>query len=299
MDPLQPAVSVLVPTYGRTRVLSECVQSFLQQEYNGLAEMIVLNDHPDQELALDSGVVGRPVIVINVQERIQDLGTKRNALVQTATHDLVTFWDDDDLYLPGALSALSRLYLLRRNQVPYRRAARLSHVWQLQSPAHPKRTRGMGAAVQTPELGESAELIIRDSGCLWNCIMERALVGMVGGFPAHDRLQDCALLNKLTLAGHVLADMNSPGMPQCIRRLSFTGYLHSVDSAWSGEADNDKSAEHMRESVADLVRKGEEATGELTIVPQWKHDYTAIASRCWMAEGLNRTLPLPGQKASS
>lgn len=286
-----PAISVLVPTYGRTRVLSECVHSFMQQQYSGLVEMIVLNDHPDQELMLDSTAVWseRPVLIVNVSERIQDLGTKRNALVQMATHDLVTFWDDDDVYLSGALAALAGLY---QRHSP-RRCARMSHVWQLQTPTAPKRTRGFGSAIPMPELGDSAEIVLRDSGCLWNCVMERTIIGGVGGFPADDRFQDCSLLDKLIRARHVLAETNTPGVPQCIRRLTHTGYPHSVDASWNSDADNDASAEHMRGAVSALIASGQEPSGSITITPRWQHDYEAVIKRCWDMQGPNRKLPIP------
>ncbi len=288
---MQPPISVLVPTYGRTRVLSECIQSFLQQQYDGLMEMIVLNDHPEQELVLDPAAarVDRTVLLVNVAERIQDLGTKRNALVQMATHDLVTCWDDDDLYLSGALEALATLYLRQTNG---RRCARISHVWQLQTPTAEQRTRGFGNAVDTPELGDAAEIVLRDSGCMWNCVMERALIGAVGGFPAHDRFQDCELMNRMIKAGHVLGEVDTPGMPQCIRRLTHTDYPHSVDAPWDSEADNDSSAKHMADAVTSLIEAGHESTGTITITPRWNHDYEAVIKRCWDLPGPNRTSPL-------
>ncbi len=51
--PNLPAVSCFCLTYGRPRVLEEAIQSFLQQDYAGAKEMIVLNDYADQTLAFD------------------------------------------------------------------------------------------------------------------------------------------------------------------------------------------------------------------------------------------------------
>jgi hypothetical protein len=49
----QPAVSCFCLTYGRPQVLEEAIHSFLQQDYAGPKEMIVLNDYADQILAFD------------------------------------------------------------------------------------------------------------------------------------------------------------------------------------------------------------------------------------------------------
>ena len=43
-----PPVSCFCLTYGRPRLLEEAIHSFLQQDYAGPKEMIVLNDYADQ-----------------------------------------------------------------------------------------------------------------------------------------------------------------------------------------------------------------------------------------------------------
>jgi len=66
----QPAVSCFCLTYGRPRMLEEAIHSFLQQDYAGPKEMIVLNDYADQTLDLDHPEVQ----VINVPRRCRTLG---------------------------------------------------------------------------------------------------------------------------------------------------------------------------------------------------------------------------------
>jgi glycosyltransferase involved in cell wall biosynthesis len=93
-------VSCFCLTYGRPRVLEEAIHSFLEQDYAGPKEMIVLNDYPDQILAFDHPEVQ----VINLPRRFRSLGEKLNAAVALAAHDLLFVWDDDDIYLPHRLS---------------------------------------------------------------------------------------------------------------------------------------------------------------------------------------------------
>lgn len=98
-----PAVSCFCLTYGRHRILEEAIQSFLQQDYAGPREMIVLNDYADQTLAFDHPEVQ----VINLPRRFRTLGEKLNAAVALASHDLLFVWDDDDIYLPHRLRDVS------------------------------------------------------------------------------------------------------------------------------------------------------------------------------------------------
>jgi glycosyltransferase involved in cell wall biosynthesis len=96
----QPAVSCICLTYGRPEVLEEAVYSFLQQDYAGRKELIVLNDYADQSLTLDHAEVQ----VINVNKRFRTVGEKMNVAVALAAYDLLFVWDDDDVYLPHRLS---------------------------------------------------------------------------------------------------------------------------------------------------------------------------------------------------
>ncbi|HZS41106.1 MAG TPA: glycosyltransferase family A protein [Polyangia bacterium] len=89
-------VSCLCLTYGRPHLLEEAIESFLRQQWSGPKELIVLNDHPDQELVFDHP----EVLVVNLKRRLRTLGEKRNASAALARYDNLLIWDDDDIYLP-------------------------------------------------------------------------------------------------------------------------------------------------------------------------------------------------------
>jgi cellulose synthase/poly-beta-1,6-N-acetylglucosamine synthase-like glycosyltransferase len=97
---IQPPVSCFCLTYGRPQLLEEAIHSFLQQDYAGPKEMIVLNDYADQTLEIDHPEVQ----VINLPRRFRTVGEKMNAAAALASHDLLFVWDDDDVYLPHRLS---------------------------------------------------------------------------------------------------------------------------------------------------------------------------------------------------
>ncbi len=99
---VQLAASCICLTYARPDVLEEAIYSFLQQDYSGPKELVILNDYDQQILEFDHPEVR----VINLPKRLHTVGEKRNMAVALAAHDLLFVWDDDDIYLPHRLSFL-------------------------------------------------------------------------------------------------------------------------------------------------------------------------------------------------
>jgi len=75
-----PPVSCMCLTYGRPHVLEEAIESFLRQDYDGVKELIVLNDLDCQTLRFDHPEVR----MINVPSRFYTVGEKRNACAALA-----------------------------------------------------------------------------------------------------------------------------------------------------------------------------------------------------------------------
>lgn len=92
-----PLVSCLTATYGRYRVLCEAVTCFVEQDYQD-KELIILNNHP---VPL---VCHLPQVRIINESGHASLGDCRNRLLKEAKGEFVRTWDDDDLYLPWAIS---------------------------------------------------------------------------------------------------------------------------------------------------------------------------------------------------
>jgi glycosyltransferase involved in cell wall biosynthesis len=107
-----PAVSVVVPTVDRERLLLRAVRSIAAQEYSGAIEIVVVRDGtPSAEAAavlertlddeLRAGVDLRQI----PNTRSKGLPGARNSGILAASHDLVAFCDDDDEWLPDKLHA--------------------------------------------------------------------------------------------------------------------------------------------------------------------------------------------------
>lgn len=104
-----PSVSAICPTYGRTKLLEESIESFLRQDFSGLMELVILNDLPEQTLELAESYPS--IRVVNLKERCRNLGEKRNAAAVFAKGELLITWSDDDIHLPWRISENVRSYM--------------------------------------------------------------------------------------------------------------------------------------------------------------------------------------------
>ena len=95
-----PAVSCICPANGRVDLLEEAIYGFLQQDYPGETELIVLNDSGERTLVYDHPKVN----IVNLPRRFHSMGEKLNALAALASHDLIFMWPEDAISLPHRIS---------------------------------------------------------------------------------------------------------------------------------------------------------------------------------------------------
>lgn len=100
-DKMNPLVSCLTATRGRLRVLQEAVACYLAQDYEN-KEMVILNNHP-VPLELDNSLTGKGIRIVN-EAIYPNLGSCRIRMLELANGEYIRTWDDDDLYLPWAIS---------------------------------------------------------------------------------------------------------------------------------------------------------------------------------------------------
>lgn len=93
-------VSCLCPTFARAELLNEAIYSFLNQDFLGEKELIILNDYSEQNLRINHPEIN----IINLTGQLPSLGYKRNLLCQLANGDILFPWDDDDIHLPWRIS---------------------------------------------------------------------------------------------------------------------------------------------------------------------------------------------------
>ncbi len=99
-----PEVDVVVPTRDRPDLLRMTIDSILSQDYPGVVRVVVVFDQSEPDLTLVRPDPMRPVLVVT-NNRKPGLAGGRNSGILAARGDLVAFCDDDDVWLPGKLSA--------------------------------------------------------------------------------------------------------------------------------------------------------------------------------------------------
>lgn len=99
-----PKISCYCCTFARPNILEEALHSFLQQDYEGEKELIILNDCSEQTLIFDHP----EVCIINEKKRITPLGHKFNTAVSLCSGEILMPWEDDDIYLPWRMSTTLR-----------------------------------------------------------------------------------------------------------------------------------------------------------------------------------------------
>lgn len=109
-------ISVLTLTYGRQKLLEECIYSFLEQKYHK-GEMVVIND----ETKLKYNYHHPNVRIINLNRRFDNISQKLDYGFKECKFDYIYRLDDDDLLAPNALLSVEKQIKDYPNYDIYRR----------------------------------------------------------------------------------------------------------------------------------------------------------------------------------
>lgn len=98
-----PAVSVVIATHRRPEMLQDAIDGVLAQEYSGAIEVVVVYDRCEPDPAIERPDPQRRVRVMR-NCRTPGLAGARNTGTLAASHGLVAYCDDDDVWLAGKLA---------------------------------------------------------------------------------------------------------------------------------------------------------------------------------------------------
>jgi hypothetical protein len=259
-----PGVSCICLTYARPEVLEEAIHSFLQQDYAGPKELIVLNDYDAQLLELDHP----EVLVVNLPRRLRTVGEKMNLAVSLAAHDLLFVWDDDDIYLPHRLTfSVAKLDVQRGFFKP-------DKAWHWNSGT----------------LSGPAKNVFHSGSC-W----ARRLFDEVGGYPAEGSGYDQVFEQRLErrFPSVTTAYDIRPEDIYYIYRWGGTNSYHM-----SGFGDYQPGANVGHEHVAAYVQgRAEQAgirRGRIVLRPHWRDDYQRLVTDFLRSPAASRAEP-PGE----
>lgn len=105
-DLIYPSISCKCITYGRVDTLEESIYSFINQDYPGKKELIIVNDYPLQKLEFDHPEVK----IINMDEIFETIGDKENFAISKCSYNIIAVWDDDDVALPNHLKNIAKYF---------------------------------------------------------------------------------------------------------------------------------------------------------------------------------------------
>jgi len=96
-------IAAVCVTYKNPIQLGWMIQCFLEQDYEGPRELVILDDAGQYPAELS----GDRWTLVSSRRRFRTLGEKRNAAIGLISPDTegICVWDDDDIYLPWALTA--------------------------------------------------------------------------------------------------------------------------------------------------------------------------------------------------
>ena len=103
-------VTVIIPTYKNRGGLTRSVDSVLAQDYEGLIEVIVVDDNnPNSDDRKNTQTLmqkysDNPKVVYICHEKNKNGAAARNTGIKASKGDYIAFLDDDDLFLNGKLT---------------------------------------------------------------------------------------------------------------------------------------------------------------------------------------------------
>ena len=102
MQPCQPRVSVVIPTYGRSEDLGSAIRSVVGQTYDNIELIIVDDGSPtpvEEELSLPSVSSSLSAVQSIRHDENRGANVARNTGIQASTGEYVAFLDDDDAWV--------------------------------------------------------------------------------------------------------------------------------------------------------------------------------------------------------
>lgn len=103
MSEVAPKVSVVIPTYNRSKILPRAIDSVLKQTYENLELVVVDDASTDETDSVVTGYEDDRLKYIRHETNSGNGGIARNTGLEHTTGEYVGFLDDDDVWLPEKL----------------------------------------------------------------------------------------------------------------------------------------------------------------------------------------------------
>ena len=249
-----PNISCICVTCARVRHLEHAIQAFVDQKYDGVKELIVLNTCPQQHLKFywPNGNATFPNIrIIEPDARPQSLGACRNIAIESTRGDIIVVWDDDDQHLPHHLQSIADGFASAKPD---------------RSPPLDSTQPGVDWIWLNKQFwgwGNSIKDIVRGQ-CPCFAFTKRAWRG-VGGYPTNLSVgEDRAFISKVTqmFPGNYVEVTGMPSFIYC-----WNNGVYHLSGQGDDMPDRPKAYDRYWANVRRRTSSGEEPIGAITITP--------------------------------
>ncbi len=230
-------------TYGRVSFLEESLYSFINQQYDGDCELVIVNDYPLQKLIFDHPKVR----IINLDYTFDCLGKKENYATEQCKGDIIVQWDDDDMALPNHLNNVSKYFAKGSDLLHWHKAI-------LMNVPHVQDICGVG-----------------NSGIVYS----KHIWNMIGGYPMENAGYDMTYVLDIKSKSNniVFAD---PPINEASWIYCWGGRGYHCSGMGSDTDDRPNVIQRHSEHIESERIKGNIPTGDIYLNPHWKHDYSKI-----------------------
>lgn len=99
-------VSVIIPTFNRSKLLRRAIDSVLKQSYGNIEIIVVDDGSTDDTQEIVQGISKQTPSLIYVKKNNGGCASARNRGMELAHGELIAFLDSDDVWLPNAIESL-------------------------------------------------------------------------------------------------------------------------------------------------------------------------------------------------
>lgn len=234
-----PLISAKCITYGRVSTLEESIYSFINQDYPGPKEMIIVNDYPLQKLIFDHPEVK----IYNLDKTFETIGAKENYATELCNSNIICQWDDDDVALSNHLNNVYNYFTSD---------AEILH-WE------------KGICINSGEI--SAIHGVGNSGIVYS----KKAWEEVGKYPLENAGYDMSFVIKLHQRGKIV---NAAPLDE---NASWCYYWANRSYHCSGMGADNDSRPNIIKRHSDYIEseriKGNIPTGDVYLNPRWEIDY--------------------------
>jgi hypothetical protein len=235
-----PAISCKCITYGRIDTLEESIYSFINQEYDGKKELIIVNDYPLQKIIFDHP----DVRIFNLDYTFDTIGAKENYAVSMCSHDIIAVWDDDDIAMPNHLSNIAKYFKPETDLL----------FW------------GRGVLFNEPEI--SAITGLGNSGIVYS----RKIWRQIGGHPLENAGYDMTFVYAIQHASNNIVVAEPPD-PEVSWFYMWGHRSYHMSGQGTDTKDRPNVILRHADHIEQLRSAGRIPTGNIWITPNWNKEY--------------------------